>query len=122
MKKQAKMEDFVREEIARITKELKVSVSITPKGNYEPISFDPSLVCTIRSAATSLGYKHMDIISGAGHDACWTARVVPSAMIFCPCVDGLSHNETEAISLEWAEAGANVLCHAVLKTAKLDSW
>ena len=46
------------------------------------------------------------LISGAGHDACWINRVAPTAMVMCPCVDGLSHNEAEDISREWAEAGA----------------
>ena len=53
----------------------------------------------------------------AGHDACWINRVAPTAMVMCPCVDGLSHNEAEDISKEWAEAGANVLFHAVVETA-----
>jgi N-carbamoyl-L-amino-acid hydrolase len=45
-----------------------------------------------------------DIVSGAGHDACWINRVAPTAMVFCPCVDGLSHNEDEEIYPEWAAA------------------
>ncbi len=61
----------------------------------------------------------MDIISGAGHDACWMVRVAPSTMIMCPCVDGLSHNEAENITKEWATAGADVLLHAVLETAEV---
>jgi N-carbamoyl-L-amino-acid hydrolase len=61
----------------------------------------------------------MDIISGAGHDACWANRVAPSVMIMCPCVDGLSHNEAEDISKDWAAAGADVLFHAVLETAEI---
>lgn len=61
----------------------------------------------------------MDIVSGAGHDACWAAKVAPTTMIFCPCVDGLSHNEAEEISPEWAHAGADVLLHAVLETAEV---
>jgi len=58
-----------------------------------------------------------DIVSGASHDAAYVSRVAPTAMVFCPCVDGLSHNEAEDISREWAEAGANVLFHAVVETA-----
>ncbi|MEL6736688.1 MAG: M20/M25/M40 family metallo-hydrolase, partial [Pseudomonadota bacterium] len=66
-----------------------------------------------------LGYSHMDIISGAGHDACWINRVAPTAMIMCPCVDGLSHNEAEEISKEWSTAGADVLFHAVVEAAEI---
>jgi beta-ureidopropionase / N-carbamoyl-L-amino-acid hydrolase len=73
----------------------------------------------VRKAAGRLGYSHMDIVSGAGHDACWINRLYPTTMIMCPCVDGLSHNEAEEIFPEWAEAGANVLLHAVLETAEV---
>jgi N-carbamoyl-L-amino-acid hydrolase len=55
-------------------------------------------VSPVRDAAERLGYSHMDIVSGAGHDACWINDVAPTAMVMCPCVDGLSHNEAEEIS------------------------
>ena len=55
-------------------------------------------VKAIRDAAERLGYSHRNIVSGAGHDACWINRVAPTAMVMCPCVDGLSHNEAEEIS------------------------
>jgi N-carbamoyl-L-amino-acid hydrolase len=61
----------------------------------------------------------MDIVSGAGHDACWINRVAPTVMVMCPCVDGLSHNEAEEISPEWAAAGADVLFHAALEVAEV---
>ena len=74
-------------------------------------------VAAVRAAADRLGYSHRDLISGAGHDACWINRVAPTAMVMCPCVDGLSHNEAEEISKDWAMAGADVLLHAVVETA-----
>ena len=86
-------------------------------GQFDPPAFDPALVKTVRAAAERLGYRHMDIVSGAGHDACWINKVAPTVMIMCPCVDGLSHNEAEEISPEWAAAGADVLLNAVLETA-----
>ena len=73
----------------------------------------------IRNAAERLGYSHRDIISGAGHDACWINKVAPTAMVMWPWVEGLSHNEAEEISQEWAVAGSNVLFHAVLETAEI---
>lgn len=88
-------------------------------GHFDPPAFDPVLVGRVRAAAERLGYAHRDIISGAGHDACWINRVYPTTMVMCPCVDGLSHNEAEEISKEWAEAGANVLMHAVVETAEV---
>ena len=76
---------------------------------------------TFEQAAERLGCSHRDIISGAGHDACWAAKVAPATMVMCPCVDGLSHNEAEEITPDWAEKGANVLFHAVLETAGIVS-
>ena len=64
-------------------------------------------------------YPNSHIVSGAGHDACWISRVAPTAMVFCPCKDGLSHNEAEEITPDWAEKGANVLFHAVVETAEI---
>jgi len=88
-------------------------------GQFDPPAFDPVLLDRIRAAADRLGHSHMDIVSGAGHDACWVNRVVPTAMIMCPCEDGLSHNEAEAITPAWAAAGTDVLLHAVLETAEV---
>lgn len=88
-------------------------------GSFDPPAFDPVLVGRIRAAAERLGYSHMDIISGAGHDACWINRLCPTAMVMCPCVDGLSHNEAEEISKDWAQKGAEVLMQAVLETAEV---
>ena len=86
---------------------------------FDPPAFDETLVARVRAAAERLGHSHMDIVSGAGHDACWINRVAPSVMIMTPCVDGLSHNEAEEISKEWAAAGTDVLLHAVLETAEI---
>ena len=86
---------------------------------YKPVAFDADCVKAVRRAAKHFGYTHRDIVSGAGHDACYIARVAPTSMIFCPCVDGISHNEAEDISEAWATAGANVLMHAVLEKAEV---
>lgn len=88
-------------------------------GQFDPPAFDEGCVEAVRDAAERLGYSHMDIVSGAGHDACWINDVAPTAMIMCPCVDGLSHNEAEEISPEWAAAGTDVLFHAVVETAQI---
>lgn len=97
-----------------------VKFSAEIAGFFDPPEFDPVLTERVRKAAVKLGYSHMDIISGAGHDACWVNRVYPTTMIMCPCVDGLSHNEAEEISKDWASAGADVLFHAVLETAGIE--
>jgi N-carbamoyl-L-amino-acid hydrolase len=86
-------------------------------GHFDPVTFDANLVNIVRQSAEKLGLSHMDIISGAGHDACWINRVAPTVMIMCPCVGGLSHNEAEEISPDWAAAGTDVLFHAVCDVA-----
>jgi N-carbamoyl-L-amino-acid hydrolase len=113
------MRSQVEEKAQAICAELGVGYAMEAVGHFDPVTFDPTLVARVRAAAEKLGYSHMDIISGAGHDACWAAKVAPATMIMCPCVDGLSHNEAEDISQEWASAGADVLFHAVLETAEI---
>ncbi|OJY29011.1 MAG: Zn-dependent hydrolase [Rhodobacterales bacterium 65-51] len=119
---QAKL-DAIRAEVERaahaVAAELGLGCSIEPVGHFDPVTFDPELVGIVRASAEKLGYSHMDIVSGAGHDACWINRVAPTTMVMCPCVDGLSHNEAEEISPEWAAAGTDVLLHAVLQVAEV---
>ncbi len=118
-KKLDTMRARVEAEAPKICAALGVGCAIEPVGHFDPVTFDPTLVDRVRKAAERLGYTHMNIISGAGHDACWMARVAPATMIMCPCVDGLSHNEDEKITKEWAAAGADVLFHAVVETAEI---
>ncbi|MFZ3235915.1 MAG: Zn-dependent hydrolase [Stellaceae bacterium] len=84
---------------------------------FPPTPFDPTLVGAVRNAAAAQGYAHQDIISGAGHDAVYMARVAPTAMVFVPCVDGISHNEIEDAKPEDLTAGCNVLLNALLECA-----
>ena len=113
--------DLMRGEVERaahaVAAELGLGCSIEAVGHFDPVTFDAGLVKIVRQSAEKLGLSHMDIISGAGHDACWINRVAPTVMIMCPCVGGLSHNEAEEISPEWAAAGTDVLLHAVLEVA-----
>jgi len=111
------MEARLRVDAKSICDAMGMEVSFEKVGGFDPVEFDETCVEAVRSAAVRLGYSHMDLISGAGHDACWINRVAPTAMIMCPCIDGLSHNEAEEISREWAAAGTDVLLHAVLETA-----
>ena len=102
-----------------IANNIGLDIEIESVGGFDPVTFDQDCVGRVRDAATKLGYSHRDLVSGAGHDACWINRVAPTAMIMCPCVDGLSHNEAEEIHPEWATAGANVLFQAVVETAEI---
>ncbi|MFB9978599.1 Zn-dependent hydrolase [Mesorhizobium kowhaii] len=111
------MDGRIREGIDTICEALDIQYKIEQVGAFDPVTFDAGCVKAIRDAADRLGYSHRNIVSGAGHDACWINRVAPTAMVMCPCVDGLSHNEAEDITKEWASAGADVLFHAVVETA-----
>ena len=115
------MKARLEREAAEIASDLGLKIEIEPTGHFDPVTFDEGCVSAVRAAAERLGYSHMDLISGAGHDACWIARVAPTAMVMCPCVDGLSHNEAEEITRDWARAGAEVLMHAVVETAGISS-
>ena len=115
------MENRLRSEGQSVADSLGLEIEFDKVGGFDPVTFDDNCVGAVRNAAEKLGYSHMDIISGAGHDACWINRVAPTAMIMCPCVDGLSHNEAEEITKDWATAGADVLLHAVLETAVIIS-
>ncbi len=113
------METRLKEGARKICDEMGLEVEFERTGGFDPVEFDKDCVAAVRRAADRLGYSHRDIISGAGHDACWINQVAPTAMVMCPCVDGLSHNEAEEISKEWAAAGADVLVHAVVETAEI---
>ena len=115
------MEARLAAEVKTICDNMGMEYEIEKVGGFDPVAFDETCVNAVRDAAERLGYSHMNLISGAGHDACWINRVAPTAMIMCPCVDGLSHNEAEEISPEWAAAGTDVLLHAVLETAQVTS-
>ncbi len=103
-----------------IAEDIGLVIEMESVGGFDPVEFDADCVSAVRNAAEQLGYSHRDLVSGAGHDACWINRVAPTAMVMCPCVDGLSHNEAEEISEAWSTAGANVLMHAVVATAIID--
>ena len=111
------MVDEFEEKAPKLCADIGVDFECSIVGQFNPPAFDEGCVSAVREAAEELGYSHMNIVSGAGHDACWINDIAPTAMIMCPCEDGLSHNEAEEISKEWAQAGTDVLLHAVLNTA-----
>ena len=93
------------------------------EGNLEeiwyspPTSFDSVCVDTVERAAHSRGYTSKRITSGAGHDAKYMADICPTAMIFIPCKDGLSHNELEDAEDNDLIAGGQVLLDAAFEKA-----
>lgn len=94
-----------------------VKVELKDVQYFKPTPFDPALVDMVRDGARQAGLSHMDIVTGAGHDAVYIAAVAPTAMIFVPCKDGISHNEIEDAKPEHLEAGCQVLLGALLQAA-----
>jgi N-carbamoyl-L-amino-acid hydrolase len=107
--------------IAEIAARRKVAMSLTAIWRKPPTIFNAKLVDAVEHATKTIGYSHRRITSGAGHDACNLANVVPAAMIFVPCKDGVSHNELEDATQADCTAGANVLMHTVLALAGVAS-
>ena len=113
----AQMDAELRAGVARIATESRLEHELAQIFQYDCVHFDESCVAMVRAGAQNLGYVTRDIVSGAGHDACYMSKVTPTAMIFVPCVGGISHNEIEDAKPEWIEAGGNVLLHAMLAKA-----
>jgi len=111
----------LRAAIAEIAARRKVEVKIDLVWRKPPTHFDPKLIAAVENAAKTLGYSSRRITSGAGHDACNLNTVIPAAMVFVPCKDGISHNELEDATQADCAAGANVLMHTVLTLAGVAS-
>ncbi len=97
-----------------------VQVSLTPTADFAPLYFADNCVSYVRDAAAALGYGHMDIVSGAGHDAIFLAEKAPAGMIFVPCEGGISHNEMERADADDLAAGASVLLNALVNAAGIE--
>jgi N-carbamoyl-L-amino-acid hydrolase len=109
------MEAEFRSSLAEILNALRLAYSEKCIWNSPPVKFAPELIACVREGAAKAGFTSRDIISGAGHDAAYIARVAPTTMIFVPCAGGISHNEAESTSLDECAAGAQVLLNAVLE-------
>ncbi|MBR2119387.1 MAG: Zn-dependent hydrolase [Pseudomonadota bacterium] len=112
-----KLHDALQRAVAEIIARRNVKITVEQIWRKEPTVFDKKLVDAVEAATEEMGYSHRRITSGAGHDACNLAGVVPAAMIFVPCKDGVSHNELEDATQADCTAGANVLLHTVLSLA-----
>ena len=95
------------------------TIELDPFWYYEPIHFNTTCIEAVRKATVDLGYSHMDIIAGAGHDACYVSDFAPTSMIFTPCLNGISHNEIESTTQEECEGGCSVLLNAMLTMAEV---
>ena len=107
--------------VERTRRETGLAIDLQRVSYYPPCPFHPDCVDAVRAATERLGYSTMDVVSGAGHDAIYVARLAPAGMIFVPCKDGISHNEIEDAQPGHLEAGCNVLLHAMLERAGIVS-
>ena len=108
----------VRQVIDNTCEEHGLSFELTPTADFPPLYFDPVCVDAVRGAAQGLGLSHMDIVSGAGHDAIFVAELGPAGMIFVPCEGGISHNEIENADPDDLAAGCAVLLRAMLAASQ----
>jgi N-carbamoyl-L-amino-acid hydrolase len=109
-----RMEGEIAQTAKKLEAELGIIIAIKNIWTQPPQAFDAECIAAVREGAKVSGFTTRDMISGAGHDAAYVARVAPAAMIFVPCKDGISHNEAEYSSKEQCAAGAQVLLQAVL--------
>ena len=113
----AEMDAALRSGVEKIAGEIGLEYELEQIFYYQPLHFDESCIAAVREGAAAFGYAAREIVSGAGHDACYMAKVAPTAMVFVPCIDGISHNEIEDAKPEWITAGGNVLLRAIVEKA-----
>lgn len=109
-----------RGRLAQVAEAEGVGIETRTLARFEPVDFDPRVIDLVEAAADEAGHSHRRMPSGAGHDAQMFARVCPTAMIFTPSVNGISHNVTEFTEPEDLEAGTNVLLDVMLRLAETD--
>ena len=108
----------VRGLVVEVATDLDLVATVDQIWHSPTVRFSRECVEAVRSAAATLGYSHMDVFSGAGHDSVYLQRICSAGMIFVPCAGGVSHAESESITQADAEAGANVLLHATSRLAE----
>lgn len=112
-----RMDNALREKCASLERPGEIEITVKQTVYFPPQQFDDSLIDGVRESAAALAYSHHKLASGAAHDAVYLARIAPTAMIFVPCRDGISHNEIEHAEPDHLVAGANVLLGSMLRQA-----
>ena len=112
------MVDEVRHAIEEASSAHGLSYTLTPTADFPPLDFDPACVDAVLKGAQQLGLSHMEIVSGAGHDAIFVAELGPAGMIFVPCEGGISHNEIENAAPQDLADGCAVLLRAMVNAAQ----
>lgn len=109
------MEQTIRMAIQQAAADTGCSATISQIFDMPPASFPDELLAVLDQAAQERDFATKRMLSGAFHDALFMNRVAPSAMIFVPCRDGLSHNEAEYVEQEHSIAGGNMLLASLLQ-------
>jgi N-carbamoyl-L-amino-acid hydrolase len=112
------MERKLMDAVPGVAAEIGLEPAVKKVWDSPAVRFDTDCIAAVRAGTEKAGFPMRDIVSGAGHDAAYIARVAPTTMIFVPCAGGLSHNEEESTSFEECSAGAQVLLNAVLEYDK----
>ncbi|BAO63167.1 Zn-dependent hydrolase [Pseudomonas protegens] len=112
------MVDEVRQVIEDSCRQHGLTFELSATADFPPLDFDPACVAAVRQGAEHLGLSHMDIVSGAGHDAIFIAELGPAGMIFVPCEGGISHNEIENAAPQDLADGCAVLLRAMVNAAQ----
>jgi N-carbamoyl-L-amino-acid hydrolase len=107
----------MEEEAKKIAAELKLEIDFKEIWYSPPVKFASECVAAVKQAAEDLGFSNREIVSGAGHDSVYLSRVAPTAMVFVPCKDGISHNEIEDAKPDELAAGCDVLLRAMVERA-----
>jgi N-carbamoyl-L-amino-acid hydrolase len=110
------LEDF-RAAMPECAKRANVEMKIVDQWTWNAELFNKDCIALVRDTAKRLGFASLDLPSQAGHDAYHVARVAPTAMIFSPCKDGITHNNNEHADLERTVPAVNVLANVVLERA-----
>lgn len=110
-------EDEIARRIEALRESEGVEISVRRLARFEPVVFDERVIALVEHTADSLGLSHMRLPSGAGHDAQMMSRVCPTAMVFVPSRDGISHNPAEHTDAEHLVAGCNVLLGVMTELA-----
>ena len=112
-----RMDTEFRERAARLAADSGLMLELSERAHILPLAFDGGLAAALEAGARSSGHPWRRMYTGAGHDACNIARFVPTAMLFVPCKDGISHNEAEDAKPEHLSAGTQVLAEVVISAA-----
>jgi N-carbamoyl-L-amino-acid hydrolase len=110
-------ESLMQENIQAIAKAEGLDIHSRPLARFEPVTFDAAMVDLVANTAEAMGLSTKKMPSGAGHDAGMIAAIAPTAMIFVPSINGISHNVKEYTPPADLENGANVLLQVLLKLA-----